>query len=88
MRDRLGVKPLVYAVSDGQLAFASTVRALRLGGFVGEIDEQAVAEYLEFGYVTDERAIMRAWRKCLPPDCRMGGWATAKPRLLDAARSR
>ncbi|HZH32739.1 MAG TPA: asparagine synthase (glutamine-hydrolyzing) [Pyrinomonadaceae bacterium] len=57
VRDRLGVKPLVYAARDGQLAFASTVRALRHGGFAGEIDEQAVAEYLEFGYVTDARAI-------------------------------
>jgi asparagine synthase (glutamine-hydrolysing) len=64
VRDRLGVKPLLYvARADGTLAFASTVRALRRGGFAGEIDEQAVAEYLEFGYVTDERAIYEGVRK-------------------------
>ncbi len=63
VRDRLGVKPLAYAERDGQLAFASTVRALRLGRFVEEIDEAAVAEYLEFGYVTDERAIYRGAKK-------------------------
>ncbi|HSE33412.1 MAG TPA: asparagine synthase (glutamine-hydrolyzing) [Pyrinomonadaceae bacterium] len=57
VRDRLGVKPLVYAAHNGQIAFASTVRALRAGGFVGEIDDLAVAEYLEFGYVTDQRSI-------------------------------
>ncbi|HLL15992.1 MAG TPA: asparagine synthase (glutamine-hydrolyzing) [Pyrinomonadaceae bacterium] len=57
VRDRLGVKPLVYAARDGRIAFASTVRALRRGGFTGELDEQAVMEYLEFGFVTDERAI-------------------------------
>ncbi|CAN5806763.1 amidotransferase 1, exosortase A system-associated [soil metagenome] len=57
VRDRLGVKPLVYAVRNGQIAFASTVRALRRGSFVSEIDERAVTEYLEFGFVTDERAI-------------------------------
>ncbi|HYJ47925.1 MAG TPA: hypothetical protein VEV81_15050, partial [Pyrinomonadaceae bacterium] len=59
VRDRLGVKPLLYAVRGGQIAFASTLRALRLGGFTGEIDERAMAEYLEFGYVTDERAIYK-----------------------------
>ena len=58
VRDRLGVKPLVYAASeDGNLGFASSVRALRAAGLVGEIDPQAVAEYLEFGFVTDERSI-------------------------------
>ncbi len=40
-----------------QLAFASTVDALRAGGFAKEIDEQAVADYLEFGFVTEARTI-------------------------------
>ena len=58
VRDRLGVKPLVYAhAPNNQLAFASTVRALKAAGLVGELDEQAVVDYLEFGYVPDERAI-------------------------------
>lgn len=59
VRDRLGVKPLLYASQNGQIAFASTARALRAGGFVDQIDDQAMAEYLEFGYVTDDRAIYR-----------------------------
>lgn len=63
VRDRLGVKPLLYAMRGRELAFASTVRALRAGGFVEELDEQAVAEYLEFGFVTDERAIYRGAMK-------------------------
>ena len=57
VRDRLGVKPLVYACHNGQIAFASNVRALRAGGFVDQLDEVALAEYLEFGYVTDQRSI-------------------------------
>lgn len=58
VRDRLGVKPLVYSrTRDGGIAFASTVRALRRAGLVLEIDEQAVVDYLEFGYVPDDRAI-------------------------------
>lgn len=59
VRDRLGVKPLYYVVREGCLAFASTVRALRAAGYVDEMDEQAVAEYLEFGFVTDARSIYR-----------------------------
>lgn len=59
VRDRLGVKPLLYSTQNGQLAFASTARALRAGGFAGEIDDLALAEYLEFGYITDQRSIYR-----------------------------
>ena len=59
VRDRLGVKPLLYSMRDGCLAFASTARALKFGGFAGEIDEQAMAEYLEFGFITDKRSIYK-----------------------------
>jgi asparagine synthase (glutamine-hydrolysing) len=59
VRDRLGVKPLLYFAQNGQLAFASTARALRAGGFAGDIDDLAIAEYLEWGYVTDKRSIYR-----------------------------
>ena len=63
VRDRLGVKPLVYACKNGQIAFASTIRALRSAGFVDQIDDLALAEYLEFGYVTDQRSIYRGAHK-------------------------
>jgi asparagine synthase (glutamine-hydrolysing) len=63
VRDRLGVKPLLYNVRDGRLAFASTARALRQAGMASEIDPGAVAEYLEFGYVTDDRSIYRGVAK-------------------------
>lgn len=59
VRDRLGVKPLLYSAKNGHIAFASTARALRAGGFVDQIDDVAMAEYLEFGYVTDDRSIYR-----------------------------
>jgi asparagine synthase (glutamine-hydrolysing) len=65
-RDRLGVKPLVYRHRRGELAFASTARALRLGGFVTDIEPQAMLEYLEFGYVTDVHSIYVGARK-VPP---------------------
>jgi asparagine synthase (glutamine-hydrolysing) len=64
VRDRLGVKPLVYATTHGGgIAFASNVRALKRARLVGEIDEQSVVDYLEFGYVPDERVIYHGAKK-------------------------
>ena len=63
VRDRLGVKPLVYWAKNGQIAFASTVGALRAAGLVHDVDPAAVLEYLEFGYVTDDRAIFHGAAK-------------------------
>jgi len=66
VRDRLGVKPLVFRMSRGEIAFASTVAALRAGGFCGGIDPCAVLEFLEFGYVTERRAIFGGIEKLAP----------------------
>ncbi len=76
VRDRLGVKPLIYAVRDDQLAFASTARALKTGGFVEEIDQQAVTEFLEFGFVTDDRVIYRGAFKV--PAAAIVEWSNGK----------
>jgi asparagine synthase (glutamine-hydrolysing) len=63
VRDRLGVKPLVYAERDGTIAFASTVRALHDAGFATEVDPEAVLEFLEFGWVGEERCIYAGAKK-------------------------
>ena len=56
IRDRLGVKPLVFSHGGGEIVFASTVRAVHaVKG--GELSADGVAEYLEFGFLTDSRAI-------------------------------
>jgi asparagine synthase (glutamine-hydrolysing) len=70
-RDRLGVKPLIYSqVNDsqtnGRIAFASTLDALRAGGFTGAVDPQSALEFLDLGFVTNERSIYSGTRK-LPP---------------------
>jgi asparagine synthase (glutamine-hydrolysing) len=57
VRDRLGVKPLFYCERPGRIVFASTARALYDAGFAAAIDPAAVLEFLEFGFVTDERSI-------------------------------
>jgi len=66
VRDRLGVKPLVYAAGNGRIAFASTVTALRAAGLAGTIDPQAILEFLEFGHVTEARTIFQEARKVAP----------------------
>jgi asparagine synthase (glutamine-hydrolysing) len=66
VRDRLGVKPLLYSAANGTLAFASTAGALQAGGFAGDIDPQSVFEFLDLGFVPEERCIFAGVRK-LPP---------------------
>ena len=66
-RDRLGIKPL-YTWSDGRhFAFASEAKALfALPGVVPALDEDAVAGYLQLGYVAAPRTIFRGVRKLAP----------------------
>jgi asparagine synthase (glutamine-hydrolysing) len=59
VRDRLGVKPLVFAIHNRVIMFASTIRALRVAGFVSDLDESAVTDFLEFGFITDAHSIYR-----------------------------
>ncbi|HKR61718.1 MAG TPA: asparagine synthase (glutamine-hydrolyzing) [Pyrinomonadaceae bacterium] len=81
VRDRLGVKPLVYTVNDGCLAFASTPRALSEAGLVGGFDQQAVAEYLEFGYVTDDSVIYQGAKKV--PAASILEWSNGTARIRE-----
>ncbi|MBV8845139.1 MAG: asparagine synthase (glutamine-hydrolyzing), partial [Bryobacterales bacterium] len=66
VRDRLGVKPLVYWRAESSLAFASTIGALRAAGLCGGIDRESVMDFLKFGFVTAERSIYCGIHK-LPP---------------------
>lgn len=66
VRDRLGVKPLVYTEAGGVLAFSSTMKSLRKSHLLGDIDPTGVAEFLEHGYIADHAAIYANARK-LPP---------------------
>ncbi|HEY5814869.1 MAG TPA: asparagine synthase (glutamine-hydrolyzing) [Solirubrobacterales bacterium] len=51
-RDRFGIKPLYYRHVDGELSFASELKAmLAQPGFSREIDPRAVAAYLAFNSI-------------------------------------
>jgi asparagine synthase (glutamine-hydrolysing) len=58
-RDRYGIKPLYYREADGELAFASELRALPRG----EIDLHALDAFLAFNSVPGPLTIFREVRK-------------------------
>jgi asparagine synthase (glutamine-hydrolysing) len=67
-RDRLGVKPLFYALlPNGELAFGSELKSLLIHpGLARTIDPFAVEEYCALGYVPEPRTIFSGALK-LPP---------------------
>ncbi len=67
-RDRLGVKPLHYALlPNGMLLFGSELKSLLAHGGMGlEVDPCAIEEYFALGYVPEPRTIYAGARK-LPP---------------------
>ncbi|QLC21419.1 amidotransferase 1, exosortase A system-associated [Parasphingopyxis sp. CP4] len=64
-RDRLGVKPLYYAeVSDGSLIFASELKGLLAHPLLRRRpSEQAIEDYLAFGYVPDDACFVAGVQK-------------------------
>ncbi|MCU1384013.1 MAG: asparagine synthetase [Acidobacteria bacterium] len=66
-RDRLGKKPLFFAVLNGVLHFASELPALaRSPSWVGDLDLSALEGYLSLGYFLAPATIYRHVHKLLP----------------------
>jgi asparagine synthase (glutamine-hydrolysing) len=66
-RDRLGIKPLYYALADGALLFASEVRALLASGLVRRnLSRPAVESFLLFGSVSEPMTLIEGVHS-LPP---------------------
>lgn len=63
-RDRIGIKPLCYAWSDGRLVFGSELKAvLAAPGADRTIDRDALYDYLTYNYIPAPRTAYRAIRK-------------------------
>jgi len=68
-RDRVGVKPLYYYYRDGLFMFASELKAFhKHPRFRKELDNDALALYLQFGYIPAPYCIFKHTRK-LRPGC-------------------
>jgi asparagine synthase (glutamine-hydrolysing) len=67
-RDRVGKKPLYYAVlGSGEFVFGSELKVLLAhGGVSREIDPGALDAYLSFGYIPDPMCIFKNVRKLEP----------------------
>jgi len=68
-RDRLGKKPLYYALQNGQLLFGSEIKAiLAVAPELAEINAEGLLQYFYFGYVPDPLTAFQKIQK-LPPGC-------------------
>src|SRR5271155_6245448 len=66
-RDRLGKKPLHYALHNGNLYFASEIKSiLAVAPELAEVNSQGLLEYLYYGYVPDPITAFTGIHK-LPP---------------------
>ena len=65
-RDRLGIKPLYYALGQDELLFASEIKALVAAGLDVALDRQVLPEFLASGFVAGAETLFRGVRKLLP----------------------
>jgi asparagine synthase (glutamine-hydrolysing) len=66
-RDRIGIKPLFYAVTERSLIFASELKVMLAHPLIErKIDLVSLNEYLTFEYVPTPRSMIKGVRK-LPP---------------------
>src|SRR5205807_4443473 len=82
-RDRVGIKPLHYAIDGERLVFASELKALlRDGALRKGVDPVALDEYLAHEFVPSPRSIVRGISKLRPGHTLTWSVAerTAKPR--------
>jgi asparagine synthase (glutamine-hydrolysing) len=69
-RDRLGIKPLYYAIADGVLLFASEVRALLASDCLApNLSEEALSSYLLFGSVSEPMTLVEGVASLPPGHC-------------------
>ncbi len=66
-RDRLGIKPLYYAITPTEVLFGSEIKAiLAAGGIRPELHRDVVPEYLANRFIAGDETFFRGIRKLLP----------------------
>lgn len=66
-RDRLGIKPLFYAIHNQELYFASEIKAIIADvNFPREIDEKSIASFFNFSYIPAPNTIFQRIKKLEP----------------------
>lgn len=67
-RDRMGIKPLVYRLTENEFAFGSELKAVMRLGYVKLIDKVSLFTYFKFNYIPAPSTILRDHYK-LEPGC-------------------
>ncbi len=65
-RDRLGIKPLYYAMSGHELLFASEIKAILEAGFTAELNAAVLPEYLATRFVSGADTLFRGVKSLEP----------------------
>jgi asparagine synthase (glutamine-hydrolysing) len=66
-RDRVGIKPLYYHLTDTSLVFASEIKAILADPSVdGQMDSKLIDRFLTFRYVPGEETLLKGIRKLAP----------------------
>lgn len=68
-RDRVGIKPLYYAIYKDTLYFASEPKAIFTAGVPTDLNEDAFTELLLFRYIAGEQTTFQHIRRLLPGHC-------------------
>lgn len=64
VRDHFGIKPMYWTVAGRSLLFASEAKAFRgHPGFVSQIDDTHIDEYLAFRYVSGDESLLKGVRQ-------------------------
>lgn len=70
VRDRVGVKPLYYAMAGGELYFASEYKCLLLNGIASPfVNNEALKDYFATRYTPGEVTMVAGIKKLLPGHC-------------------
>jgi asparagine synthase (glutamine-hydrolysing) len=89
-RDRLGIKPLYFSTANGEIVFASEIKALFASGLRPSVNADVLPEFLATRFVSGDQTFFQGVRR-LEPGCTLtwsllapaggagGGGRTARP---------
>ncbi len=66
VRDRMGIKPLLYMLDDDKLIFASEMKAIMKYASDWSIDKKALNTYFQLNYIPAPLTILQGVKKLLP----------------------
>jgi asparagine synthase (glutamine-hydrolysing) len=66
VRDRLGIKPLLYSITENEVIFASELKPFLQFETDHSVDEDALTQFFSYTYVPAPRTILKSVKKMLP----------------------